>query len=156
AFPDGTAQLENAIAGRRVVGVPWYTMHKIFAGLRDAHQHAGSAPALDVLRTLADWTATATSPRTADQFQRMLGTEHGGMNEVLADVAALTGDPAYLPLARRFSHAALLAPVAGWRVTLDGLHANTQIPKAAGFQRLFELTGDDRFGRAARFFWQTV
>jgi DUF1680 family protein len=156
AFPDGATQLENAVAGRPIIGVPWYTMHKIFAGLRDAHLHAGSATALAVLEKLADWTATATARMTDEQFQRMLHIEHGGMNEVLADVAALTGRSEYLALARRFSHQALLAPMADSRDTLDGLHANTQIPKVVGFQRLFELTGEDRYRGAARFFWKTV
>ena len=78
------------------------------------------------------------------------------MNEVLADVSALTGQAKYLQLARRFSHEALLAPLAESRDPLDGLHANTQIPKVIGFQRIFELTGDERYGAAARFFWQTV
>jgi len=156
AFPDGAAQLDNAIAGRKFIGVPWYTMHKILAGLRDAHLHAGSSAALEVLRKLADWTATSTSSMTDDAFQRMLATEHGGMNEVLADVAALTGDHKYLALAERFSHQALLAPLADGRDTLDGLHANTQIPKVVGFQRLFQLTGEERYRRAARFFWKTV
>ena len=156
AFPDGAAQLENAIAGRPVAGVPWYTMHKVFAGLRDAHLFAGSAPALDVLRKLAAWTAAAIDPMTDEQIQRMLRVEHGGMNEVLADVAALTGDSTFLALARRFSHEALLTPLADARDPLDGLHANTQIPKVVGFQRIADLTGDDRYGRASRFFWQTV
>jgi uncharacterized protein len=156
AFPDGAAQLENAIAGRKFVGVPWYTMHKILSGLRDAHLHAESSAALDVLKKLADWTATATAPMTEDSFQHMLATEHGGMNEVLADLAAVTGEQKYLVLARRFSHEALLAPLADGRDTLDGLHANTQIPKVVGFQRLFELTGEDRYRRAASFFWKTV
>jgi len=156
AFPDGAAQLDNAVAGRRFVGVPWYTMHKIFAGLRDAHVHAGSRVALDVLTRLAEWTAGAIAPMTDAQVQHMLDTEHGGMNEVLADVAALTGDATYLGLARRFCHEAVLAPLADGRDPLDGLHANTQIPKAVGFQRLFELTGDDRYARAARVFWRAV
>lgn len=156
AFPDGATQLENAVAGRRIVGVPWYTMHKIFAGLHDAHVHAGSARALDVLTGLAEWTAEVTAPMSDEQFQRMLGTEHGGMNEALADVSALTGESTYLALARRFCHQALLAPLADSRDPLDGLHANTQIPKVVGFQRLSGLTGDDGYGRAARFFWRTV
>jgi DUF1680 family protein len=156
AFPDGATQLENAVAGRKFVGVPWYTMHKILSGLRDAHLHTGSAAALEVLTKLADWTAAATAPMTDQQFQSMLGTEHGGMNEVLADVSALTADPKYLTLARRFTHEALLSPLSDGRDTLDGLHANTQVPKVVGFQRLFELTGEDRYHRAARFFWQMV
>jgi hypothetical protein len=156
AFPDGAAQLENAIAGRRFIGVPWYTMHKVFAGLRDANVHAASAQALDVLKALADWTAAATAPMTDEAFQGMLRTEHGGMNEVLADTAELTGDSRYLGLARRFCDEALLGPLAKGRDVLDGLHANTQIPKVAGFQRLFELTGDERYRTAARFFWHAI
>lgn len=156
AFPDGATQLENAVAGRRFVGVPWYTMHKIFAGLRDAHVHAGSAEAIQVLTRLAEWTATATASMTEEQFQRMLDTEHGGMNEVLADVSALTGESKYLALARRFSHQALLVPLADSRDPLDGLHANTQLAKVVGFQRLWELTNDTQYGSAAHFFWQTV
>jgi DUF1680 family protein len=156
AFPDGATQLQNAVAGRQFVGVPWYTMHKVFAGLRDAHVHAASGAALGVLKRLADWTAAATAPMADDEFQRMLGTEHGGMNEVLADVASLTGGSKFLALARRFTHQALLVPMAESRDILDGLHANTQIPKVVGFQRLFELTAEDRYRDAARFFWQTV
>jgi DUF1680 family protein len=155
-FPDGGAQLENAVAGRPFVGVPWYTMHKIFAGLRDAREHAGSAAALEALTALADWTASVTAPMTDAAFQHMLDTEHGGMNEVLADVSALTGDRKYLALARRFCHEALLSPMADGRDTLDGLHANTQIPKVVGFERLYALTADERYGRASRFFWRTV
>ena len=156
AFPDGAAQLENAVAGRGFVGVPWYTMHKVLAGLRDAYLHAGSVPAREVLTKLAAWVAAATAPMTDQQFQHMLDTEHGGMNEVLADLAAETGESKYLTLARRFSHEALLSPLADSRDPLDGLHANTQIPKVVGFQRLFELTRDERYATAARFFWHDV
>src|SRR5436190_17690239 len=156
AFPDGPAQLDNAIAGRRVIGVPWYTMHKVLAGLRDAHLHANSGPALEVFARLAAWATAATAAMSDELLQRMLGVEHGGMNEALADAAALTGEPKYLSAAQRFCHEAVLAPLAASRDPLDGLHANTQIPKVVGFQRLFELTGNERYGRAARFFWQSV
>jgi uncharacterized protein len=156
AFPDGAAQLENAIAGRRFVGVPWYTMHKVLAGVRDAHLFAGSTPALDVFSRLAAWAAAATAPMSDEGMQRMLAVEHGGMNEVLADAAALVGDARYLAVSRRFCHDALLSPLADAHDPLDGLHANTQIPKVVGFQRLSELTGDDRLRRASHFFWRTV
>jgi DUF1680 family protein len=131
-------------------------MHKVFAGLRDAHLYAASPSALDVLTRLAAWTAASIAPMSGEQLERMLRTEHGGMNEVLADLSALTGDSTHLALARRFSDETLLAPLAESRDVLDGLHANTQIPKVVGFQRLFELTGDDRYRRAARFFWRAV
>jgi len=156
AFPDGDTQLRNIIAGRPATGVPWYTMHKIMAGLRDAHVHAAHAQALPVLVRLADWMVEATQGSDEQRFQQMLNVEHGGMNEVLADLHALTGDARYLQLAQRFNHQALLAPLAEDRDTLDGLHSNTQIPKVIGFARLAETTGDERYAKAARYFWGTV
>jgi uncharacterized protein len=156
AFPDGDTQLRNCLAGRPVTGVPWYTMHKIMAGLRDAHVHAAQPRALSVLVRLADWMVQATEPLDEQRFQQMLGLEHGGMNEVLADLHGLTGDARYLRLAQRFNHQALLGPLAEGRDALDGLHANTQIPKVIGFARLAQTTGDERLARAARYFWGTV
>jgi len=86
----------------------------------------------------------------------MLGAEHGGMNEVFADLHALTGQADYAALARRFSHKAVLAPLAAGEDRLDGLHANTQIPKVIGFRRVAETQGDAACARAAGFFWDTV
>ncbi len=156
AFPDGGTQLENAVSGKRFVGVPWYTMHKILAGLRDAHVHGGNRTALDVLVKLTDWTWEVTRQLSDEGFERMLQREHGGMNEVCADVHVLTGDPRHLTLAEQFSHKALLIPLSQGKDVLDGLHANTQIPKVIGFQRLWMLTGRPEYGKAARFFWDRV
>ncbi len=156
AFPDGAEPLERSLQGKDFPGVPWYTMHKIFAGLRDAHVHAGSTLALDVLVKLSDWAWKATQPLSDDAMQRMLDREHGGMNEIFADVHALTGDAKHLRLAERFSHRALLDPLVEGKDTLDGLHSNTQIPKVIGFSRLYELTGREEYRRAAQFFWDRV
>ncbi|HEX5057393.1 MAG TPA: beta-L-arabinofuranosidase domain-containing protein [Gammaproteobacteria bacterium] len=156
AFPDGAAQLENSLSGKPFIGVPWYTMHKLMAGLRDARYYAGNAQALPVLTGLADWIVNSSRGLDDVQFQKMLGTEHGGMNEVLGDLYAVSGDPKYLALAERFNHQALLQPLAEGRDTLDGLHSNTQIPKVTGFARLHGLTGKEAYGRAARCFWRTV
>ena len=156
AFPDGATPLENSLAGKPFPGVPWYTMHKVFAGLRDAHMHAQSAPALAVLTRLANWTSDASRDVPDPQLQKMLEREHGGMNEVLADVHSLTGEQKYLQLAERFSHRALLESLAAARDTLDGLHSNTQIPKVIGFARLHELTGHAPYEQASTFFWRTV
>jgi uncharacterized protein len=156
AFPDKTAQIDNLIAGRRVIGVPWYTLHKIFAGLRDVHLHTGNTAALDVLVKLSDWVIATTQNMTDAQFERMLRTEHGGMNEVLADVFTLTGDAKHLTLSERFCHKQVLEPLSESRDTLNGLHSNTQIPKVIGFQRLHELTGKENYHAAAQFFWKTV
>jgi uncharacterized protein len=156
AFPDGQAPLDQIRETTKFVGVPWYTMHKIFAGLRDAYLHANNKTALDVLVKLSDWAINHTKDLSDDQFQRMLKTEHGGMNEVLADVYELTGEARFLTLATRFCHRALLDPLVQEQDKLDGLHSNTQIPKVIGFNRLSELTADAKYGTAARFFWRTV
>ena len=156
AFPDNSAQIDNMVAGRRAVGVPWYTLHKIFAGLRDAHLYCDSKPAREVLVRLADWSVETTKGMTDDQFQRMLGTEHGGMNEVLADVYTISNDEKHLALAERFCHQAILNPLSEGRDNLNGLHSNTQIPKIVGFERLHQLTGKPEYHAAAEFFWKTV
>ncbi|MEI6862733.1 MAG: beta-L-arabinofuranosidase domain-containing protein, partial [Verrucomicrobiota bacterium] len=156
AFPDNHVQIDNLVAGRRVTGVPWYTLHKIFAGLRDAHLVGGNVQARTVLVRLADWAYETTKGMTDEQFERMLGTEHGGMNEVMADVYALTADGRHLLLAERFSHQSVLRPLVEGRDALNGLHANTQIPKVVGFERLHQLTGKPDYHAAALFFWQTV
>ena len=156
AFPDGQKSLDEIRETTKFVGVPWYTMHKIFAGLRDAYTYTNNKTALAVLVKLSDWAITHTNDLPDEQFQSMLKTEHGGMNEVLADVYALTGASKFLTLAKRFSHRALLDPLSRGQDTLDRLHSNTQIPKVIGFGRLYELTGESNYGSAAKFFWDTV
>ena len=156
AFPDGGTQLQNSVSGKRFVGVPWYTMHKIFAGLRDTFVYTGNPLALTVLVRLSDWAIDATKAMSDAEFQHMLDTEHGGMSEALAEVHVLTGDPKYLVLAERFVHRALLTPLVAGVDPLDGLHSNTQIPKVIGCARLHSLAARDDYGVAARFFWKTV
>ncbi len=136
--------------------VPWYNLHKLFAGLIDAYRYAGSSPALEVATNLADWTDETTRNLTEAQWQRMLACEHGGMNEALADLYALTGRTNYLALSRKFYHQAILDPLAAKRDELAGKHANTQIPKIIGAARIYELTGESRFADISAFFWQTV
>jgi DUF1680 family protein len=99
AFPDDTTQIDNLVKTQRATGVPWYTLHKVFAGLRDAYLYCDNATARTVLVRLSDWAIAATQDMTDAQFEAMLNTEHGGMNEVLADVYAITGDGKYLTLA---------------------------------------------------------
>lgn len=156
AFPDGAAQLERSLRGEEFLGVPWYTMHKIFAGLRDAYVFTGNRLAMDVLLRLSDWALRETQSLSDAALQKMLDREHGGMNEIFADLHVLTQDPKFLHLAKRFSHQALLIPLAQGKDVLDGLHSNTQIPKVIGFSRLHELTGEQSYGEAARFFWERV
>ncbi|MGR6329439.1 beta-L-arabinofuranosidase domain-containing protein [Sphingomonas sp. XXL09] len=156
AFPKGPALVAAHLRGEPITGVPWYTLHKVFAGLRDSAVLADSETSRAVLLRLADWAVVATRPLSDTQFETMLETEHGGMNEVFADLYAMTGKPDYRTVAERFSHKAILTPLAQERDHLDGLHANTQIPKIVGFQRIAEVTGDARYHNAACFFWRTV
>ncbi|MFB9289135.1 beta-L-arabinofuranosidase domain-containing protein [Pseudoduganella plicata] len=136
--------------------VPWYNLHKTFAGLRDAWLYAGNEDARAMLVKLSDWALKLTAKLSDEQMQAMLRSEHGGMNEVLVDVATMTGDMKYLHLARRFSHKGILEPLARGEDRLTGLHANTQIPKVIGFERIAQATGEPGWDAAARTFWQTV
>jgi uncharacterized protein len=136
--------------------VPFYNVHKTFAGLRDAWLIAGSTQAREVLIRFADWCGRLVARLSDEQVQTMLNTEHGGMNEVLADVYAIAGERRHLDLSMRFSHRAILDPLLRREDRLDGLHANTQIPKVIGFARIGELAGDRSWVDAAAFFWDTV
>jgi uncharacterized protein len=136
--------------------VPWYTLHKLFAGLLDAHRYVQNTKALNIAVKLADWAGSTVANLSEEQFQHMLGCEHGGMNEVLAELYARTGNEKYLRLSRRFHHKAVLDPLARGEDRLQGLHANTQIPKLIGLARRYELTGDLADKTAAEFFWERV
>lgn len=156
AFPKGAALIAAHLRGEPITGVPWYTLHKVYAGLRDGALLADSATARAVLIRLADWGVVATRPLSDAQFEEMLRTEYGGMNEVYADLFVMTGNKAYQRLAERFSQRAVLTPLVREQDQLDGMHANTQIPKIIGFQRVAETGGDARYHQAAAFFWKTV
>lgn len=136
--------------------VPWYNLHKVYAGLRDAYRYAGNEDAKAMLVQLSDWALALSSKLSPQQMQTMLRSEHGGMNEIFVDVAEMTGDRKYLDLALAFSHLAVLQPLARRQDQLTGLHANTQIPKVIGFKRIADITGRQDMGEAARYFWQTV
>ncbi|HOQ05311.1 MAG TPA: glycoside hydrolase family 127 protein [Anaerohalosphaeraceae bacterium] len=140
----------------RTKWVPWYNVHKMFAGLRDAYVHAGRSRALELLTGLGDWCESVVAGLNEQQMQQMLDTEHGGMNEVLADLYELTGNRKYLELAKQFNHRRIFEPLENRQDRLTGLHANTQIPKIVGMQRIAALTGDEKLHTGARFFWETV
>lgn len=136
--------------------VPWYNVHKMYAGLRDAWMYTGNNNAKAIFLQFCDWGINITASLTDTQMQSMLDVEHGGMNEIFADAYAITGDIKYLVAAKRFSHHILLDAMAVENDNLDNKHANTQVPKAIGFERIGELTHDDRFKTAGDFFWETV
>lgn len=139
------------------VWVPFYTQHKVLAGLRDAYRLTGNEQALAVGRRIADWLDGVLSNLDEEQIQQMLRTEHGGMNEVLADLSAAADDPRYLRMAARyFHHQGVLAPMLRGEDRLNGLHGNTQIPKVVGLAREYELTSEPTYHVAATSFWDHV
>ena len=154
AFPEYYfTRLETA---QTLPWAPYYVLHKIYAGLLDMYVYCDNRQALDVCKKAADWVIVRNSRLTDKQMRQVLGMEHGGINEVLADLFAITGEDKYLKIAQRFNHMAVLGPAASREDKLTGLHANTQIPKFVGAARQYELTGDESLKTAAAFFWDTV
>jgi DUF1680 family protein len=135
---------------------PFYNLHKMYSGLRDAWLYCGYEDAKTMFLKFCDWGISLTSDLTDDQMQNMLNTEHGGMNEMFADAYQMTGNEKYLTAAKRFSHRQLLDPLSEGIDNLDNKHANTQIPKFVGFERIAELGHNEKYDRAGRFFWETV
>jgi DUF1680 family protein len=153
AFPE---EFIDRVETRQRVWAPYYTIHKIMAGLLDMYQLTGNKQALDMLLKQADWVKFRMDRLTHEQQQAMLMTEFGGMNEMLANLYAITGNPDHLKLAHAFDHEFLFTPLSHHEDTLNGLHANTQVPKAIGAAREYELTGDPRYREIASFFWNRV
>lgn len=153
AFPPSF--FDRLKAGQKV-WAPWYTMHKIMAGLLDMYVLARNEQALDIVRGMAGWTKRWTDTIGDEDMARVLKVEFGGMNEVLYNLYAVTGVQDYADAAHRFDHEQLFGPLAEGRDELKGLHVNTQIPKIIGAARRYELTGDPRYRRIAEFFWTQV
>jgi len=163
-IPGGKAMWKEVAAGKIDAGafslnnkwVPLYNIHKLYAGLYDAWMIAGNQKAKTLLVDLCNWCVQLVSGLSDAQVQQMLRSEHGGLNEAFADVAAATGNQQYLELARRFSDRRILDPLVQQKDALTGLHANTQIPKVIGYKRIAEVAHDTAWASAAAFFWNTV
>lgn len=136
--------------------VPLYNIHKLFAGLRDTYLFAGNEEALQIWTALSDWWMLMLHQVKEAQVQQMLKSEHGGLNEVFADLYEVTGQQQYLDMAEELSHRVLLNPLLEQRDSLTGMHANTQIPKVIGYEKISEVGGSADWTQAARFFWETV
>ncbi len=135
---------------------PFYNIHKMYAGLRDAWLYCGNEQAKTLFLGFCDWAIDLTAGLSDAQMENMLGNEHGGMNEVLVDAYAITKDKKYLDVAKRFSHRRLLTPMSQRQDNLDNMHANTQVPKVVGFERISELSSNETYHQAADFFWDIV
>jgi uncharacterized protein len=165
AIPNGKKILEEEVAKGNIrskgfdlngLWVPFYTEHKMMAGLRDAYHLCGNNMALEVEKRFTDWLYGIITPLNDEQIQKMLLCEHGGINETLADLYADTGDKKYLKLSETFYQKVVLDSLKRGKDILPGRHCNTNIPKLTGLSRIYELTGDTSDRRAAEFFWRTV
>lgn len=148
---------------RRGSWVPFYCEHKVLAGLRDAWLYADSKLAKKLYRKLCDWSVNVVSHLSEKQMQSVLRWEHGGMNEVLADAYRLLGDKRYLDAAKKYSHQEMLVGMQTVSTTfLDNKHANTQVPKYMGFERIYQeecrngVTTASAYQEAAHNFWNDV
>ena len=135
---------------------PWYTVHKIMSGLLDAYLYCNNATALKIDQGIADWAGNLLKNLNDAQIQQMLGTEYGGMNDVLVNTYAFTGNKKYLDLSYSFHDRRVLDSLAIGKDILPGKHSNTQIPKIIGTARRYQVTGDQKDLSIANFFWQTV
>ena len=135
------------------IWAPYYTTHKIMAGLLDAHELTGSSLALEVLEGMGRWVHHRLAPLDPEHRQRMwslyIAGEFGGMNETLARLAALTGEAVFLQAAQLFDQENLLEAGAAGRDVLDGMHANQHLPQLIGYLHEHDLTGEDRYLRTA-------
>lgn len=165
AFPNGKRILEEEVARGDIrsqgfnlngIWVPFYTQHKVMAGLFDAYDFCGNEKALQINIRFANWLETIVDELSDEEIQKMLHCEHGGINESLAELYAKTGNEKYLNMSRVFHHKAILEPLFEGIDILSGKHGNTQIPKLIGLARLYELTGNEKDRKTAEFFWKTV
>ena len=153
AFPQN--YIDRNIAGK-AVWAPWYTLHKILAGLIDQYLYAGNRQALEIATQLAGWAYRKVSILKPEQVAMMLRNEFGGMNEAWYNLYAITGNPEQKRLGDLFYHAAVLDPLASGEDKLKGMHANTVIPKITGEARAYELTGDPKARGIVEYFWKNV
>ena len=135
---------------------PWYTVHKVMSGLLDAYLYCNNQKALKINVGIADWTDNLLKNLHDTTIQKMLVTEYGGMNDVLVNTYALTGNKKYLELSYQFHDRKVLDSLAAGIDILPGKHSNTQIPKVIGTARRYQLTGEQKDLAIANFFWQTV
>ncbi len=138
------------------VWAPFYTYHKVMAGMLDMYQHCDNRQALEVVQGMAKWADDWTASKSEEHMQEILKNEYGGMNEVLYNLATVTGDDRWAAAGDRFTKKTFFNPLALRRDELRGLHVNTHIPQVIGAARRYELSSDMRFHDVADFFWYEV
>ena len=140
-------------------GLPWapfYTIHKIMAGLYDMYRLAGNKEALTVVEGMAGWADEWSASKSEEHMQEILNDEYGGMAEVLYNISAATDNDQWAKAGDRFQKKRFINPLASRRDELRGLHVNTHIPQVIAAARRYEISGDTRFHDVADFFWYEV
>ena len=135
---------------------PWYTVHKVMAGLTDAYLYCDNAKALKVVTGMADWTENILRDLNDDQLEQMRKCEYGGMNDVLVHLYELTANKKYLDLSYKFHDHFVLDELARKKDPMPGKHSNTNVPKAIGCARRYEFTAAESDKTIASFFWETI
>uniref|UniRef100_A0A7N0VF04 Non-reducing end beta-L-arabinofuranosidase-like GH127 catalytic domain-containing protein n=1 Tax=Kalanchoe fedtschenkoi TaxID=63787 RepID=A0A7N0VF04_KALFE len=160
AFPES---FFDRFEAAQKVWAPYYTVHKIMAGLLDQYMLADDARALKMVSAMADYFYNRVQSLIAKQgIERhwaSLVDEVGGMNDVLYRLYAQTGDEKHLTLAGLFEKPCFLAPLAARTDKLAGYHANTHLAVVVGINTGYEVVGDPHFKvthRIADFFWVKV
>ena len=154
AYPE---EFFDRVFSVRRVWAPFYTLHKILAGLADWYEYSGNPQALDIAEKIASWVKSRTDKSDENHMEIVLNhTEQGGMNEVLSNLYSLTGKPEYLALARRFDEKHYTVPLSKYQDVLKGEHVNSFIPNMIGAAREYELTGDRGLYNMATYFWKEV
>ncbi len=135
---------------------PFYTIHKIFAGMLDMYQLAGNKQALKVAEGIGAWADDWSKSKTEEHMQQILRVEFGGMAESLYNLSALSIDDRWAQAGDRFTKKEFMNPLASRRDELRGLHVNTHIPQVIGAARRYEISGDTRFHDVADYFYYEV
>ncbi len=155
-FASGEELFDN-VENKRPAWVPWYTMHKIIAGLISAYRATGYEKILSILSGLCGWIYKRCSSWDEQTQKLVLSVEYGGMNDCLYELYALTGDERALFSAHCFDEMPLFEEIQK-RDILNGKHANTTIPKFIGALNRYEVLGENErfFFDAALSFWERV
>jgi DUF1680 family protein len=147
----------DRVETNRQVWAPYYTLHKIYAGLLDMYTLCGSKQALEIAEKMAAWNKTRLDKIDETRMQQILnGTEQGGMNEAYANLYSLTGNDVYLQMSQRFNEDNYIEPLLLGEDRLRNEHVNSFIPNIIGTARQYELTGDPNDRKIAEFFWSQV
>ncbi|MFD0742065.1 glycoside hydrolase family 127 protein [Phytohabitans flavus] len=161
AYPETQFVRLESFATYPTIWAPYYTCHKIMRGLLDAYLLAGNEQARDIVTKMGDWVHSRLSVLPRETLNRMwsiyIAGEYGGMNEVMADLHAITGEERYLAAAKCFDNRqSLFGACVEDRDVLTRLHANTHVPQFLGYLRVFDQSDEPEYYEAAENFWRMV